>query len=102
MQRKADELTREVDHWKSVAHHSKQVETKAQDELSAANQRIFDLQRLLNEKSLEISTINEQKALLQSQVTTGNPFIKFTCKLCAALASRIYATAVQHARCAAV
>ena len=69
-QRKADELTREVDHWKSVAHHSKQIETKAQDELSAANQRIFELQRLLNEKSVEISTINEQKALLQSQVSS--------------------------------
>jgi hypothetical protein len=73
LQRKADELTREVDHWKSVAHHSKQVETKAQDELSAANQRIFELQRLLNEKSVEISTINEQKALLQSQAPAPHP-----------------------------
>ncbi len=70
LQRKADELSREVDHWKSVAHHSKQIETKAQDELSVANQRIFELQRLLNEKSVEISTINEQKSLLQSQVNS--------------------------------
>ena len=35
----AEELTREVEHWKRVAQHHKQQEAQTREELNKANQR---------------------------------------------------------------
>ncbi len=50
----AEELSREVEHWKRVAQHHKQTEAQTQNELQKANNRSQELQRQLNEKNQEV------------------------------------------------
>ncbi|EKX53296.1 hypothetical protein GUITHDRAFT_101000 [Guillardia theta CCMP2712] len=68
--RRAEELTREVEHWKRVAQHHKQQEAQTREELNKANQRSSELQRQLSERQQEIAQLTEARNVALNQIAT--------------------------------
>jgi len=68
--RRAEELQREVEHWKRVAQHHKQQEAQTRDELTKSNQKVADFQRQLHEKQQENQTLNEARNVALQQIAT--------------------------------
>jgi len=68
--RRVEELTREVEHWKRVAQHHKQQEAQTREELGKANQRGAELQRQLGEKNNEVAQLTEARNVALNQIAT--------------------------------
>jgi len=68
--RRVEELTREVEHWKRVAQHHKQQEAQTREELGKSNQRGSELQRQLGEKTQEAAQLTEARNVAQNQIAT--------------------------------
>jgi len=68
--RRVEELTREVEHWKRVAQHHKQQEAQTREELGKANQRGSELQRQLGEKNQEVAQLTEARNVALNQIAT--------------------------------
>ncbi|MGB1605186.1 MAG: hypothetical protein ACPIOQ_71300 [Promethearchaeia archaeon] len=68
--RRVEELTREVEHWKRVAQHHKQQEAQAREELGKANQRGSEVQRQLGEKNQEVAQLTEARNVALNQIAT--------------------------------
>lgn len=68
--RRVEELTREVEHWKRVAQHHKQQEAQTREELGKSNQRGAELQRQLGEKNTEVQQLTEARNVALNQIAT--------------------------------
>ncbi len=68
--RRVEELTREVEHWKRVAQHHKQQEAQTREELGKSNQRGSELQRQLGEKNQEVAQLTEARNVALNQIAT--------------------------------
>ena len=68
--RRVEELTREVEHWKRVAQHHKQQEAQTREELGKSNQRGSELQRQLAEKNQEVAQLTEARNVALNQIAT--------------------------------